>query len=437
KYLLECGAKVTVCDSKPEEILADTVADLKKLSNIELIIGRNPNYDEIRDVDFIVVSPGVPLELDFLVKSKENGKKIISEIELAYNVGLEKNISFVGITGTNGKTTTTSIMGEVCKAAGMETYVVGNIGNPAIEAVKNAGKGAYLVTELSSFQLESIEKFKPVVSTVLNLTEDHLNRHHTMENYARAKARIFENQTKNEICVLNYDDSITKKMATDNNSKIMFFSRKNRVENGVFLNEKNEIIFSDDGCEEYFMNAEDLSLPGGHNVENCMAVICMSLAIGIEKDVIIDVLKNFKAVEHRLEYVDTINGIDFVNDSKGTNPDSTIKAVQSYKSPIILIAGGYDKNSDFNELFEIAKINVRSVLVLGQTAELIETTARNHGIKEVIRVSTIKEAVEKSIEIANEKDVVLLSPACASWGMYNNYEERGNDFKECVRKLRG
>ncbi|MDY4560847.1 MAG: UDP-N-acetylmuramoyl-L-alanine--D-glutamate ligase [Peptostreptococcus porci] len=437
KYLLECGAKVIVCDSKSEEILADTVADLKKLSNIELIIGRNPNYDEIRDVDFIVVSPGVPLELDFLVKSKENGKKIISEIELAYNVGLGKNISFVGITGTNGKTTTTSIMGEVCKAAGMETYVVGNIGNPAIEAVKNAGEGAYLVTELSSFQLESIEKFKPVVSTVLNLTEDHLNRHHTMENYASAKARIFENQTKNEICVLNYDDSITKKMATDNNSKTMFFSRKNRVENGVFLNEKNEIVFSDDGCEEYFMNAEDLSLPGGHNVENCMAVICMSLAIGIEKDVIIDVLKNFKAVEHRLEYVDTINGIDFVNDSKGTNPDSTIKAVQSYKSPIILIAGGYDKNSDFNELFEIAKTNVRSVLVLGQTADLIETTARDHGIKEVIRVSTIKEAVEKSIEIANEKDVVLLSPACASWGMYNNYEERGNDFKECVRKLRG
>lgn len=436
KYLLDMGAYVVINDSKSEDKLINDIKEFDKYKNISFVLGRNITYQEISDIDFAVVSPGVPLDLDYILDIKNNGKEVISEIELAYRIGLEKNISFVGITGTNGKTTTTSIMGEICKAAGFESYVVGNIGNPAVEAVRVAKNNAYLVTELSSFQLESVCDFKPIVSTVLNVTEDHMNRHHTMENYVIAKAKIFENQTKKEVCVLNYDDEITRKMAYKNTSNVIFFSRIKKLENGVYLNDKNEIIFSKNGKNIFIMKSEELSLPGSHNVENCMSAIGMSLSLGIDKGIIVDVLKNFKAVEHRLEYVDTIEGVKFVNDSKGTNPDSTIKAVQSYSDPIILIAGGYDKNSDFNELFEVAKKYVKCVIALGQTADLIEKTSKKHGINDVYRVESIREAVLKSFEIADKNDVVLLSPACASWGMYNNYEERGNDFKNCVYSLK-
>lgn len=382
-----------------------------------------------------VVSPGVPLDLDYIMAIKNNRKKVISEIELAYQAGLKKNIRFVGITGTNGKTTTTSLVGEIFKAQGVETYVVGNIGNPAIEAVEMAGDGAVLVTELSSFQLESIDMFSPTASTVLNLTEDHLNRHHTMENYAMAKARIFENQVDDTVCILNYDDPITRSMAEDCHADVVFFSRKDKFERGIYLDDDNNIIVNNEIEEIALLKADQLSLPGGHNLENCMAAIGLTLALGVEIEVLVKVLKTFKAVEHRLEYVDTVKGVKYVNDSKGTNPDSTIKAVQSYNDPIILIAGGYDKGSDFNELFEIAKDYVRSVVILGQTGDLIEDTARKHGFTDLYRVNDLKEAVEKSAQIAKEKDIVLLSPACASWGMYNNYEERGREFKNLVADL--
>ena len=405
------------------------------MGDVRFILGRNPNTDEVQDIDMAVVSPGVPLDLDYIMAIKNNRKKVISEIELAYQAGLKKNIRFVGITGTNGKTTTTSLVGEIFKAQGVETYVVGNIGNPAIEAVEMAGDGAVLVTELSSFQLESIDMFSPTASTVLNLTEDHLNRHHTMENYAMAKARIFENQVDDTVCILNYDDPITRSMAEDCHADVVFFSRKDKFERGIYLDDDNNIIVNNEIEEIALLKADQLSLPGGHNLENCMAAIGLTLALGVEIEVLVKVLKTFKAVEHRLEYVDTVKGVKYVNDSKGTNPDSTIKAVQSYNDPIILIAGGYDKGSDFNELFEIAKDYVRSVVILGQTGDLIEDTARKHGFTDLYRVNDLKEAVEKSAQIAKEKDIVLLSPACASWGMYNNYEERGREFKNLVADL--
>lgn len=435
-YLLKNGATVILNDSKNKEELKDVLDNFSNKDNIEFILGRNPSFHELEKIDFAVVSPGVPLDLDYILELKKVKKEVISEIELAFRASRQKNMDFIGITGTNGKTTTTSIVGEIFKASGKETYIVGNIGNPSIHAVDIGGEKSVLVTELSSFQLESIEEFKPKVSTVLNLTEDHLNRHHTMENYTNAKARIFINQNVEDFCILNYDDEITKKMAENCKASVRFFSRKNKVENGIYLNEKNEIIINDKGVESVFMKADQLSLPGAHNLENCMAAIGMCISYGIDKGVIKNVLKNFKAVEHRLEYVDTVNGIKFVNDSKGTNPDSTIKAVQSYNEPIILIAGGYDKGSDFNELFEIAKKYVRTVIVLGQTAELIEKTAKNNGIEEIYKVNSMSEAVQKSFEVASENNVVLLSPASASWGMYNNYEERGDDFKKCVESLK-
>lgn len=435
RYLLRQGAVLVVNDSKSQEDLKDICQELESMGDVRFILGRNPNIDEVEDIDMAVVSPGVPLDLDYIMAIKMNRKKVISEIELAYQAGLKKNIRFVGITGTNGKTTTTSLVGEIFKAQGVETYVVGNIGNPAIEAVEMAGDGAVLVTELSSFQLESIDMFSPTASTVLNLTEDHLNRHHTMENYAKAKARIFENQVDDTVCILNYDDPITRSMAEDCHADVVFFSRKDKFERGIYLDDDNNIIVNNEIEEIALLKADQLSLPGGHNLENCMAAIGLTLALGVEIEVLVKVLKTFKAVEHRLEYVDTVKGVKYVNDSKGTNPDSTIKAVQSYNNPIILIAGGYDKGSDFNELFEIAKDYVRSVVILGQTGDLIEETARKHGFTDLYRVNDLKEAVEKSAQIAKEKDIVLLSPACASWGMYNNYEERGREFKNLVADL--
>ena len=435
RYLLRQGAVLVVNDSKSQEDLKDICQELESMGDVRFILGRNPNIDEVQDIDMAVVSPGVPLDLDYIMAIKMNRKKVISEIELAYQAGLREDIRFVGITGTNGKTTTTSLVGEIFKAQGVETYVVGNIGNPAIEAVEMAGDGAVLVTELSSFQLESIDMFSPTASTVLNLTEDHLNRHHTMENYAKAKARIFENQVDDTVCILNYDDPITRSMAEDCHADVVFFSRKDKFERGIYLDDDNNIIVNNEIEEIALLKADELSLPGGHNLENCMAAIGLTLALGVEIEVLVKVLKTFKAVEHRLEYVDTVKGVKYVNDSKGTNPDSTIKAVQSYNDPIILIAGGYDKGSDFNELFEIAKDYVRSVVILGQTGDLIEDTARKHGFTDLYRVNDLKEAVEKSAQIAKEKDIVLLSPACASWGMYNNYEERGREFKNLVADL--
>lgn len=436
KYLLKNGAKIVLTDSKKEEDLKDAICDLKEYDELEYIFGRNPEIEELADIDFAVISPGVPTELDYILKLKENGKSVISEVELAYIVSRDKEIDFIGITGTNGKTTTTSIVGEICKASGRETFVAGNIGFPAITAVDEGDKSSVVVTELSSFQLESIEKFRPKCSLVLNLTEDHLNRHHTMENYADAKARIFENQIGDDVVVLNYDDEYTKGMAENAKCKVVFFSQKEKLADGIWVDDEGYIVISSDGDSRKIMNSKELSLPGKHNLENCMAAIGLCVNYGIDDNIIVNVLKTFKAVEHRLEYVDKVDGIRFINDSKGTNPDSTIKAVQSYEDPIILIAGGYDKNSDFNELFEIAKEFVRTVIVLGQTANLIEETARKHGLSEIIHVESIREAVEKSFEIAEENDVVLLSPACASWGMYNNYEERGRDFKNCVGNLK-
>lgn len=429
KCLAKYGADITVNDIKTEDKLEEIISEIKDIDGIKYILGHHP--EDISDIEMVVVSPGVPLDLPFIKKVIEEKKELIGEVELAYR--LSKEPYFVGITGTNGKTTTTSLTGEIFEKANRETYIVGNIGNPVIDAVQQADKKACYITELSSFQLESIKDFKPNVSAVLNVTEDHMNRHHTMENYIEAKARVFMNQDKNDFCILNYDDEITRELAKKCSANVIFFSRKQKVENGVYL-ENGEIII-DINEKINLMKVEELSLPGGHNLENCMAAIAMSYVSGIDIEVIKNVLKTFKAVEHRLEFVKDLDGVKYVNDSKGTNPDSTIKAVQAYKSPIILIAGGYDKGSDYNELLEIAKKNVKTIVLMGETAEKIKETAIKHGILDIYKVENMKEAVITCHKLAKEGDVVLLSPACASWGMYNNFEERGRDFKNNVNNL--
>ena len=431
KKLDKLGASIVVTDIKPKEKLEDILSQLNGLNNVEYILGSHP--EDISDIDLTIVSPGVPLDLPFIEKLKESNVKIIGEVELAYT--LSNNPIFVGITGTNGKTTTTSLVGEIFKEANRDTYIVGNIGNPVIDTVDYTDKNSVLVTELSSFQLESIDTFRPKVSSILNITEDHLNRHHTMENYINAKARIFENQEKSDFSILNYDDSIVRSLNKNNNASILYFSRQEKIDQGVYLDENNNIVISIDGKQITVLNRNELSLPGDHNLENAMAAILMTYVVGVDLEVIKQVLTTFKGVEHRLEFVTNKNGIMFVNDSKGTNPDSTIKAIGSYERPIILIAGGMDKHSDFTDMMKCATKNVKELVLLGETADKIEASARKEGLENITKVKNMEEAVKKAYALAKDGDVVLLSPGCASWDMYPNFEARGLDFKENIYKL--
>ena len=431
KHLNKLGAKVVVNDIKDKDKLKGILDELSDLNNVEYILGYHP--ENVDDIDMAVVSPGVPLDLPFILKLKSKNIEIIGEVELAYR--LSQNPMFIGITGTNGKTTTTSLVGEIFKKANIDTYIVGNIGNPVIDTVDTANENSVLVTELSSFQLESIDTFKPHVSAILNFTEDHLNRHHTMEAYMEAKARIFKNQDEKDFCVLNYDDKDVKSLSDNVKAKKIFFSRKKSLDCGIYLDEDNNIIINIDKKIK-LLNKDELSLPGNHNLENCMAAAAIAYVSNIDIDVIREVLKTFAGVEHRQEFVRNLNGIMFVNDSKATNPDSSIKAIESYNRPIILIAGGMDKQSSFDEFLDVAKENVYALVLLGETAQRIKECAQNKGFNNIRIVKDMKEAVNASYQIAKGGDVVLLSPACASWDMYKSFEVRGIDFKDNVHNLK-
>ncbi|CEK35592.1 UDP-N-acetylmuramoylalanine--D-glutamate ligase (UDP-N-acetylmuramoyl-L-alanyl-D-glutamate synthetase) (D-glutamic acid-adding enzyme) [[Clostridium] sordellii] len=431
KKLDKLGAKIIVNDIKSKDQLKDIIKQIENLDSVEYILGHH--LEDISNIDLTIVSPGVPLDLPFIKKLQSENINIIGEVELAYK--LSKNPTFVGITGTNGKTTTTSLVGEIFKKASKDSYIVGNIGNPVIDTVDLTDENSFLITELSSFQLESIEDFKPRVSTIINITEDHLNRHHTMENYINAKANIFKNQDANDFCILNYDDEIVRELGNKTNAKVLYFSQKEKVSQGAYLDDNNNIVIKVNDKEIKLLNKDELSLPGNHNLENCMAAILMSYVLGIDLEIIKDTLKTFKSVEHRLEFVTDKDGIMFVNDSKGTNPDSTIKAITSYDKPIVLIAGGKDKQSDFTEMISYATKNVKALVLLGETADKIEQTAKLQGMNNIFRVSDMKEAVKTAYKLAQSGDVVLLSPACASWDMYPNFEARGLDFKENIYNL--
>lgn len=431
KLLNKLEANIIVNDIKNEVKLKDILLELKDIKNAQYILGYHP--ENVDHIDLAVVSPGVPLDLPFILKLKENNIEIIGEVELAYR--LSKNPVFVGITGTNGKTTTTSLVGEIFNSDNKDTYIVGNIGNPVIDTVETTTEDSYLITELSSFQLESIVHFKPKVASILNFSPDHLNRHHTMENYIAAKANIFKNQDKSDFAILNYDDKEVRRLESNCNGQVIFFSRKEKLDKGVYLDENNNIVIHVDK-KIVLLNKKELSLPGAHNLENCMAAIAMSYVCNVDLETLKHVLKTFKAVEHRLEYVRTLNDIMFVNDSKGTNPDSTVKAITSYENPIILIAGGYNKESDFNELLEVGKENIKALVLMGETSSIIEKSAKEKDYKTIIKVNNMKEAVEASYNLAESGDVVLLSPACASWDMYKSFEVRGRDFKENVNNLK-
>lgn len=434
KYLNKLGANIVVNDVKTEEDLSKVLEILKDINNIQYILGQH--ITGIYNFDLAVISPGIPTDLPFIVDLKNNGVEIIGEVELGYRLSVAKTeeSNFIGITGTNGKTTTTSLIGAILKNDNKDTHIAGNIGNPVINTVELSSKDSFIVTELSSFQLETIDEFKPKISVFLNISEDHLNRHHTLENYIQAKANIFKNQTDKEFAILNYDDPKVRALAENCNANIIFFSRKSKLNKGIYLNESNEIVININE-EIVLMHKDEINLPGNHNIENSMAAIACAYLSDVNIDTIRTTLKTFNPIEHRQEVVKTINGVTFINDSKGTNPESTIKAVESYKEGIILILGGRNKDSDFNELLDIAKKRTRAIVLIGECANELFNLALEKDFRVIAKASSVASAVETAYNISRKGDIILFSPACASWDMYNNYEERGNDFKENVHKL--
>ncbi len=395
----------------------------------DLILGDLPEKTICR-IDIAVLSPGVPTDLPFVVKLQESGIPVIGEIELAYLCGQGHVLA---ITGTNGKTTTTALTGEIMKAYYDSVFVVGNIGMPYTEYVSAMQPDTYTVAEVSSFQLETVQRFCPQVSAILNITPDHLNRHHTMECYAQTKARIAMNQTKQEICVLNYEDPWLQKLAGEIPAEIFWFSSARELDHGIFLR-GHEIVYRD--TEEIIIcQTDELLLLGVHNHENIMAAVAISMKAGVPVEVIRQVIRNFKAVEHRIEFVREVDGVKYYNDSKGTNPDAAIKAVEAMVSPTIVIGGGYDKDSTYEEWIDSFGDIVRGLVLLGQTKDKIAKTAEEAGFTAVTKVETLEEAVEEAAKQAKPGYAVLLSPACASWGMFRNYEERGNLFKKIVHEM--
>ncbi len=430
--LVKENIKVVLYDSNEEIEVERLKEQLENGDKVKIVLGKL-TADMIKQCDLAVISPGIPMEEEFVKKIQAADKPIWSEIELAYYFSKGK---IAAITGTNGKTTTTALVGEIMANYYESTFVVGNIGIPYTKVAADTKDISVITAEISSFQLETIHSFRPEVSAILNITPDHLNRHKTMENYILTKQRICENQSENQVCVLNYDDMITRKMAPVVTPKVMFFSRLHKLEEGVYL-DNDAIMLAKDKQVKEVIKLADIKLLGGHNIENIMAAIAISVSMQVPLHFIKNTIKEFKGVEHRIEFVDTIGGVTYYNDSKGTNPDAAIKGIQAMVAPTLLIGGGYDKGVAFDEWIEAFDGKVRYLVLLGQTADLIAETARKHGFEQIIKVESLEEAVATCKKLANPGDAVLLSPACASWGMFDNYEQRGDLFKEYVRKLKG
>ena len=388
--------------------------------------------EEVLDsLSLAVLSPGVPTDLPLVHQMRDAGIPIWGEIELAYTCGKG---DVLAVTGTNGKTTNTSLLGAIMQHARESAFIVGNIGIPYTQMAEQTREDSVTVAEISSFQLETIDSFRPRVSAILNITPDHLNRHHTMEEYIRVKELITKNQTPEDTCVLNYEDEVLREFGKHLNCRVLFFSSLRTLEKGIYLN--GEIIEYNDGAKiTQICSTKELNLPGRHNHENVMAAAGMALAYGVSPEDIHEVLIGFKAVEHRIEYVTEINGVVYYNDSKGTNPDAAIKGIQAMDRPTLLIGGGYDKQSSYEEWIRAFDGKVRYLVLLGQTKEKIAETARACGFTDIVMTESLEEAVQFCADHANPGDAVLLSPACASWGMFPNYEVRGKMFKELVHGL--
>ena len=404
-------------------------AQLGDDTKAEIILGEL-SEEVMETLDLVVMSPGVPTDLPVVLKMRDMGIPIWGEVELAYTYGKG---DVLAITGTNGKTTTTALLGEIMKNYKESVFVVGNIGNPYTAAALEMREDSVAVAEMSSFQLETIHEFRPKVSAILNITPDHLNRHHTMEAYIKAKEDIAKNQTKEDTCVLNYEDEVTRKIGENVKANVLYFSSQRKLDRGIYLDDGNIILRQDE--EILVCNVNELKLLGTHNYENVMAAVAMAAAYRTPMEVIRRTIKEFAGVEHRIEFVREKDGVAYYNDSKGTNPDAAIKGIQAMNRPTVLIGGGYDKDSEYEEWIQAFDGKVKLLVLVGATKEKIAEAAERVGFVSYVMADSFEEAVEKCIEAAEPGDAVLLSPACASWGMFKNYEERGDKFKELVNCL--
>ena len=432
RLLGEAGFDAAIYDGNEQLDTAAIKAQMPEGMNLCFELG--DFQERIADqYDMLILSPGISIHKPVAETFYKQGKPVWGEIELAYYFSKGK---IAAITGTNGKTTTTALTGSILKAYYDSVFVVGNIGIPFTSVALETKEESVIAAEISSFQLETTVDFKPEVSAVLNLTPDHLDRHGTMEVYGDTKLSISKKQTKDDVILLNYDDPLTREMADRTTATPVMFSRKTMLEQGVILKDHTFIIR--DGEKEIpVCTTEETKLLGGHNHENILAAIGITYYMGVPVEYIRKAVMEFEAVEHRIEYVDTIDGVEYYNDSKGTNPDAAIKGIQAMVKPTILLGGGYDKKASYDEWIDSFDGKVKYLILMGATAKAIGETAIHHGFENIIYVDTFEEAMETAREKAVPGDAVLLSPACASWGMFQNYEVRGKVFKEIVRSFKG
>lgn len=421
------GAEVILYDGN-EKLNAKEIRK-RVPAGVKIVLGAFPE-EQIKELALTVMSPGVPTDLPVVDRIRENNIPVWGEIELAYKYAKG---DVLAITGTNGKTTTTTLLGEIMKNYKESVFVVGNIGNPYTSIAGETGEDSVIVAEMSSFQLETVESFRPRVSAILNITPDHLNRHHTMEAYIAAKERITENQTEEDYCILNYEDEVLRGFAESVDAQVLYFSSRRKLNRGIYL-DGGRIVCDIDGMVE-LCKVDELQILGAHNYENVMAAAGMAYAYGVPVETIRKTLLSFKGVEHRIEFVAEKNGVAYYNDSKGTNPDAAIRGIQAMNRPTVLIGGGYDKDSSYEEWIQAFGGKVKKLVLIGATREKIAKTAREEGFNDIVMADTFEDAFGRCVEYAEPGDAVLLSPACASWGMFRNYEERGDKFKELVERL--
>ena len=427
--LEERGASVTLYDGNDKLDVEEIRGKMKDGAKTDIVLGEF-REELLGKLDLVIISPGVPTDLPIVNRMRESDIPVVGEIELAYELGKGEVLA---ITGTNGKTTTTALLGEIMKAVYDSAFVVGNIGIPYTNVVDETRDDSVIVAEMSSFQLESIVDFRPRVSAILNITPDHLNRHHTMEAYIQAKKNVAINQTAEDTCVLNYEDEVLREFGETLQTKVLYFSSKRKLDKGIYLDDGNIIYRNPDEC--LVCNVKELKLLGVHNYENVMAAVAMAAAYGVPMDSIRKTIKEFAGVEHRIEFVAEKNGVAYYNDSKGTNPDAAIRGIQAMNRPTYLIGGGYDKQSEYKEWIESFDGKVKKLLLIGQTREKIAKEAEECGFTDIMLLDTFEDAVLTAAKLAEPGEAVLLSPACASWGMFKNYEERGDKFKEIVNSL--
>ena len=425
RVLHDLGCIVTASDLRSREELVDVIAQLPP----EISLEAGGHASACLNAELIVVSPGVPCDLPILVAAEADGVPIMGEIELAYRL---TNTPIVAVTGTNGKTTTTTLLGELLKAAGLSAPVGGNIGTPLVSL--SSLPSDFLVAEISSFQLETVHTFRPFVGLFLNFTDDHLNRHRTMERYFELKKRLFEMQKESDWAVLNADDPAVAVLAGQLSSRILLFSRRGPVNAGAYVQD-GKIWLKNGGEAQFLVSVDEIKLKGSHNLENCLAAAAAAYALAIPLEVIAEVISSFEGVEHRCEPVLTIGSVQYINDSKGTNYASTIKAIESYQEPLVLILGGRDKGGAISPLVEAISCRVKYTVLLGEAAPYFERILHAGHYETTVRAENLKEAVEMAREKSLPGDVVLFSPACTSYDMFKNYEERGRAFKSVVRNL--